>query len=149
MNSLAEADYVIVPKADRHFVSPCCPCACTGCGGPRQRVEGNILFDGEPVDGGVIIFMKGSGPGSDRGNAPIMGGNYVIEGDRAKNLDPGSYLVQIFWIQKLNKPGATPGNNDSSPAVKNLIPAKFNAKSTLTREIVEGSNKYDFDLKSK
>jgi hypothetical protein len=124
-------------------------CACAGCGAGRVRVEGAVTLDGEPVDGGVISFFQGTGPRSDKGNAPIRGGRYVIEGERARNLTPGSYTVQIHWIQKLVKPGANPANVDTSPAVKQLIPPQYNAKSTLTREVVPGPNTLDFDLKSK
>jgi hypothetical protein len=120
-------------------------CACAGCGGDRVRVEGTITLDGAPVEGGSISLFQGSGPGSDKGNAPILGGKYAIEGERAKNLAPGSYTVQIHWIQKLGKPGS---NADTSPAVKQLIPPKYNTKSTLTREIALGTNKLDFELTS-
>jgi hypothetical protein len=123
-------------------------CVCAGCGG-RVRVEGNVTLDGTPVDGGSISFMQGTGPGSDKGHAPIQGGKYVVAGEAAKNLTPGSYTVQIHWIQKLNKPGTDAPNADTGAAVKELIPPQYNAKSTLTREITAGSNRVDFELKSK
>ena len=120
---------------------------CMGCG--RTRIEGRVTLDGEPVDGGTISFFQGSGPGSDKGNSAIMAGKYEIAGDRARNLTPGTYTVQIHWIQKLAKAGANPANVDTSPAVKELIPPKYNSKSTLTKEITSGTNKVDFDLQSK
>jgi hypothetical protein len=122
--------------------------ACTGCGG-RLRIEGKVTLDGAPVDGGKIMFLQGSGPGSDKGNAPILDGKYVIEGEAAKNLTPGSYVVQIHWIQKVAKAGPNPANVDTSPAVKQLIPPQYNVKSTLTRDVTSGTNQFDFDLKSK
>jgi hypothetical protein len=130
------------------FLLPAVLCVCAGCGS-RLRVEGNVTLDGAPVDGGAISFFQGSGPGSDKGNAPIQGGKYVIEGERARNLTPGSYTVQIHWIQKLAKSGPDRANVDTNPAVKQLIPPRYNVKSTLTREITSGTNKLDFDLKSK
>src|SRR5262249_33671349 len=105
--------------------------------------------DGVPVDGGSISFFQGSGPGSDKGNAPIVGGKYVIEGERARNLTPGSYTVQIHWIQLLSKPGSNPANADANPPVREAVPPQYNTQSTLTREITRGPNKIDFDLKSK
>jgi hypothetical protein len=121
-------------------------CACAGCAG-RTRVEGSVTLDGKPVDGGLICFFQGTGPGSDKGNAAIQGGRYVVEGDRAVNLTPGSYTVQIFWQQKLG--GSNPANADTSPAVKQLIPPQYNTKSALKAEVKSGTNKLDFDLKSK
>jgi hypothetical protein len=106
---------------------------------PRRRTRGC----------GAISFFQGSGPGSDKGNAAIVGGKYVIEGERAKNLTPGSYTVQIFWLQKLAKPDPNGGNVDTSPAVKQLVPTKYNTKSTLTKEVNSGNNKIDFELTSK
>jgi hypothetical protein len=123
-------------------------CACAGCAA-RPRIEGTVTLDGAPVDGGVISFFQGTGPGSDKGNAAILGGKYVIEGDRARSLTPGSYTVQIFWLQRLAKPGPDPANVDTSSAVKQLIPPQYNTKSTLTREVTPGTNRLDFDLKSK
>jgi hypothetical protein len=119
---------------------------CTGCGG-RTRIEGHVTLDGAPVDGGSISFFQGTGPGSDKGNAAIRGGQYVIDGERARNLTPGSYTVQIFWLQRLG--ASSGGNMDTSPAVKQLIPAKYNTNSTLKMEVKPGTNKLDFDLKSK
>ena len=123
--------------------------ACTGCGSGYPRIEGSVTLDGAPVDGGSISFFQGSGPGADKGNSPIVGGKYAITGDRAKNLTPGSYTVQIFWLQRLTRPGADPNNVDTSPAVKQLIPPQYNVQSTLTREVKPGANQLDFDLKSK
>lgn len=125
-------------------------CAGTGCGSRQPRIEGNVTLDGVPVDGGSIVFLlSGGAGGGDKANAPIVGGKYVIEGERAKTLMPGSYAVQIHWLQRLVKPGFDPNSADDSAGVKQLIPPQYNSKSTLTREIAAGTNKLDFDLKSK
>jgi hypothetical protein len=122
-------------------------CACTGCGPSHPRIEGTVTLDGVPVDGGSISFFQGSGAGSDKGNAPIVGGKYVIGGDRARNLAPGSYTVRIFWLQLLGN--SNPKYVDASAPVKQLIPEQYNDKSTLTREVKPGTNQLDFDLQSK
>jgi hypothetical protein len=88
-------------------------------------------------------------PASDKGHASILGGKCVIEGEQAKVLTPGSYTVQIQWLERLNKPSPDQANPDTSPAVKQLIPPQYNTKSTLTKELVPGPTKIEFDLKSK
>jgi hypothetical protein len=123
-------------------------CVCAGCGS-RVRVEGDVTLDGTPVDGGTILFLQGTGPGSDKGHAPIQGGKYDLTGEAAKNLTPGNYTIQIHWIQKLNRPGPDAPNADTGAAVKDLIPAKYNSKTTLTRDLTLGTNKVDFELTSK
>ena len=122
-------------------------CACIGCGSGHPRIEGTVTLDGVAVDGGSISFFQGSGPGSDQGNAPIKGGKYVIEGDQARNLTPGSYTVRIFWLQLVGN--TNPKYVDASAPVKQVIPVQYNDQSTLTRDIKAGTNKLDFDLQSK
>jgi len=123
--------------------------ACAGCA-RNPRIEGNVTLDGAPVDGGTIIFFQGTGPGSDKGNAPIVGGKYVIEGERARNLTPGTYRVEIFWQRRIAKQDPNSPNVDTNPAVEQPIPKKYNGpESTLTREVQSGTNKFDFDLTSK
>ena len=122
-------------------------CAGTGCGPSHPRIEGTVTLDGVPVDGGSISFFQGSGAGSDKGHAPVAGGKYVIEGDRARNLAPGNYTVRIFWLQLLGNPGSK--YVDASAPVKQLIPPQYNDQSTLTREVKPGTNQLDFDLRSK
>jgi hypothetical protein len=124
-------------------------CACAGCGAGRPRVEGNVTLDGAPVDGGSISFFQGSGVGSDKGNSPIRGGRYVIEGEAARNLTPGSYTVQIYWVQRGAGSGPDSTNLDANPGLKQVVPPQYNTRSTLTTEVTSGTNKLDFDLKSR
>jgi hypothetical protein len=118
---------------------------CAGCSPGRPRVEGTVTLDGAPVDGGSINFFQGDGIGSDRGNAPIKGGRYVIEGERARNLTPGAYTVRITWIQLLRQPS----DADANPPARHAIPPQYNTKSTLTREVKAGTNELNFALTSK
>jgi hypothetical protein len=121
-------------------------CGCPGCGS-RLRVEGTVNLDGAPVDGGVILFFQGEGPGSDKGHTAIVAGKYLIEGEQAKNLTPGTYTVRINWLRKKGNPHTA--NADSGAAVDEMIPEQYNAKSTLTRDLALGPNKLDFNLTSK
>ena len=59
---------------------------------------------------------------------------------------PGRYLSP-----KVSLMSAPPRrvSTDTSPAVKQLIPPQYNSRSTLTKTITAGTNKLDFDLKSK
>jgi hypothetical protein len=141
--------FVVRNKCSRSAVLLTVLCACAGCGPGHPRIEGTVTLDNTSVDGGVISFVQGTGPGSDKGNATIVGGKYVIEGERAKNLTPGTYTVQIHWQQKLGKSGPNAGDADTGPAVKQVIPPKYNSASTLTRDVTSGNNKLDFELTSK
>jgi len=59
-----------------------------GCSG--SSAEGTVSLDGQPVDGGVILFAPSSDPQGKRVSADIVGGKYT-----ARGLAPGSYRVEI------------------------------------------------------
>jgi hypothetical protein len=122
-----------------------------GCGyGSHAPVRGSVTLDGTPVDGGAIVFIpQGDSGQSGQGNAggEIVGGKYALEG--AKAPPPGKYLVQIIWNKKTGRqvPSNDPPNTIDETV--QVIPAAYNANSTLTREIKAGQNTYDFELKSR
>jgi hypothetical protein len=124
-----------------------------GCGAsdnlPRQPVTGTVKFNGEPLKTGLIEFQP-AGPGiATTGAAAITGGSYSL--GRSEGLQPGKYEVRISSAPQTieRQPGALPGDNPLPPA-KELIPAKFNAKTTLSADISkDGPNKFDFDLQEK
>ena len=126
-----------------------------GCGGepsdglPRRAVFGSVNFAGNPVASGSIAFDP-DGDGNAQavsGGAMIRDGSYSI--DRASGLTPGTYRVSIRSAGESTPlsseaPGAPPRK-----APRDLIPDKFNSKSTLKVELKEGgTSRFDFDLKN-
>lgn len=126
-----------------------------GCGGaegdnlPRQAVSGTVTFDNVPVSHGTIQF-RGIGSGADKpgtiAGGEIKTGQYSIP--RADGPVPGGYRVIISSTEESAAP-ATPDNmpGQVTQGAKELIPTKYNVNSTLDREIKEGDNKLDFELK--
>jgi hypothetical protein len=122
-----------------------------GCGSgdglPRQRVEGNVVFDSQPLAEGTIQFQPDAsiqGPAVP-GGASITGGTYRIS--PAEGLVPGRYKVMIFaHTATRDEASAAPGARTGPPP--ELIPAKYNVATTLTAEVVKDKpNIIDFDLK--
>jgi hypothetical protein len=103
---------------------------------------GEVSLDGEPVDGGNILFLP-EGEGK-KGAADIVAGKYAIPSQQG--LQPGKYRIEIRWDKPTGKqlPSGDPGMmmDERVPAV----PAKYNAESTLVEEIKAGENKLDFKL---
>jgi len=128
-----------------------------GCGGPeddlpRQAVGGAVKWNGEPLKQGRIQFQP-TGTGGPAGGAGVVDGTYAIP--QAEGLVPGKYQVLIYGAADAAQPSAAqpapPGDTPplQKPA-KDPIPAKYNAKSELTREVTkEGPNRFDFDLTDK
>lgn len=115
-----------------------------GCSSESRRaVSGEVSLDGEPVNGGSIVFLP-NGAGSSKGAAEIVEGKYSIPVEQG--LPPGSYRVEINWMKPTGKqiPSGDPGMLMDERA--EAMPAKFNSASTLTAEITAGDNKHDFKL---
>jgi hypothetical protein len=112
----------------------------------RQAVSGTVVFNGGPLDQGRIHFTP-AGKGPTESGATIENGRYAIP--RGTGLAPGSYRVSIFSydqkgpkVQSEEVPG-DPGNTQ----FKERIPAKYNAKTTLTAEVKKGGrNVFDFTI---
>lgn len=125
-----------------------------GCGGAgdglqREAVSGTVKFKGEPFKDGLIEFQPTVPTLSTTGAAPVKDGEYSLSS--SQGLQPGTYDVRITSAAPVvqRKPGELPGDNPA-PITKELIPDKYNAKTTLTAEVKSGGpNKFDFDLKEK
>jgi hypothetical protein len=124
-----------------------------GCGGaadtlPRQPVSGTVTFKGAPLKTGMIQFQPAE-PGSvTAGGSAVTDGKYAIP--VAEGLVPGKYLVTITAAGPAPAlpQGTMPGDVPAAP--KEPIPAKYNAKSTLTAQVTkEGPNDFKFDLEEK
>jgi len=140
------------------FVSALGPVApgCSGTGDnlPREAITGTVMLDGQPLAGGVIQFTAPreggtTGGAGDTGGSPISNGQFSI--DREHGLVPGHYRVTINASggAVAAKP-AEPGRPNRKELPKELIPAKYNAESTLTADVKKGGpNDFKFELQSK
>jgi hypothetical protein len=116
---------------------------------PRKAVTGTVILDGQPLARGQIQFNPaegGQGPTA-VAVADIADGKYSI--DRAMGPVPGKYKISISSRPSI-KIGVDemPGGRPKTEPEK--VPAQYNTKSTLTRDITGDSvNTLEFDLKSK
>jgi len=123
-------------------------CAMLGCGGTRQvAVEGDVSFDGQPIEEGSISFIPEAGTASRKASAAIIKGNYRVLAENGPS--PGKFKVEISWMKKTGKklPSADPGM--TADETKEVIPAKYNTASTLVRDIGAGDNRLDFKLEGR
>lgn len=126
----------------------------SGCGGgatdslPRHAVSGNVTLDDKPLPSGSISFDPADPgkPDAVSAGATISNGSYSVA--QADGLTPGVYRVSInsrggaAAVSPTEAPGAPPKTRP-----KDLIPEKYNTKSTLKAEVKPGeSPRFDFDL---
>ena len=116
----------------------------SGCGEPKPvgpqkaSVSGTVTMDGKPLPDGQIVFVDESG------TPPRQYGGAIKEGAYAVEVTPGKKLVQITAMTALGV-----GSNDPGANLKQIIPARYNDKTTLTTEIpVEGQKDLPFALTS-
>jgi hypothetical protein len=112
--------------------------ACGGSSGPKKyKVTGTVSFDGKPISEGRITF-KGDASKLGTYSAPIANGSYTVE------AEPGSYLVEITASRMTGKFVTTiEGKNEIGEM---YIPEKYNAKSTLQKDVSSSVTEINFDL---
>ena len=122
--------------------------AAAGCTGKRASVAGAVTYDGQPVDGGRIFFIPQGDPvGRPAVHATIEQGKYYLPAAQGPEL--GKHRVEIVWHKpppgkehlKQGDPGFTTDN------YVQVLPAAYNAKTTLFVDLQQGDNMHDFALK--
>jgi hypothetical protein len=118
-----------------------------GChrGPVTSSVHGEITLDGKPIDGGQITFVP-AGAGAVPAQATIEGGKYEIKA--AKGPSVGKCKIEVRWSKKTGRKIQAPPAGEVEET-RQIIPAAYNDKSTLSFEIKPGDNVYSSDLKSK
>ena len=123
--------------------------ACVGCGSGLVAVEGNVTFDGQPVEQGTIAFEPADGNGPTAGGQ-ISGGKYSLSGDTG--VSPGKKTVRITAVRKTGRriaAGPPEPADKMVDEIERYIPRDYNTNSTLTCEVVAGEkNEHNFELKS-
>jgi hypothetical protein len=110
---------------------------CGGTGPPIHQVTGTITFDDTPVPDGDIVFIPEDAQyGAEAGK--IKEGKYRLRAHDGKNK------VQI----RATRPVPGKVGPMGEPAIEDYIPAKYNDRTTLFREVGERHTEFNFELKS-
>jgi hypothetical protein len=141
----------------------CALCLTAGCGGAdyegpeRAPVKGSVTLDGNPLPFGTITFVP-AGEGK-RASGVVASGQYAIDEGQGPNL--GKYKVEILGYAKVPEGGEEEepegntadeeeggGAGGADDLGDQVVPAKYNAATTLEVEITSGENTHDFTLTS-
>lgn len=120
-----------------------------GCGGSnRLPMNGEISFEGVPVEYGYVQFSPVAGTTGPTSGADIKDGAYEVASVRG--LIKGSYRVEIQSWKRSGKVSvdSVTGEKFQGGNLVQLLPAKYNKDSELTVEIEPGKRTFDFHLKS-
>jgi len=67
--------------------------ASVGCGPPTATVTGSVRIDGQPLDGGTVVFHSTDGNYRETKGAKVNGGLYRIDGLPIKPMDVETLLA--------------------------------------------------------
>ncbi|MCS7306377.1 MAG: hypothetical protein NZ602_14875 [Thermoguttaceae bacterium] len=120
----------------------------SGCGSSLVVVEGQVTWDGKPVEEGNIVFEPADGQGPTAGGK-IQNGQYRLAGPSA--VQPGDKIVRITGTRKTGRkveagpPVAPPGTLVEE--IESYIPAQYNSQSKLRCTIPPArTHRQDFAL---
>jgi hypothetical protein len=120
---------------------------CLGCDrGPEiASVEGTVTMDGKPLPNATVVFVPENGRPA--GARTDERGHYVLwftEG--RKGAIPGKNWIRISTAAEATEAA----DGTPVPAQREIVPAKYNAQSTLEFTVEAGKkNVANFDLDSK
>jgi len=118
-----------------------------GCdqGPPVGNITGEVIFDGQPVKDGHVLFTPMDGMGQ-TGGAAVRDGKFTAE-----KVPVGKMKVELHGNKVVGQQPAYEGvkNSPMIDVVQEMLPAKYNSKSDLTLEVKKGNQDVKYDLKSK
>jgi hypothetical protein len=125
-----------------------------GCGDSVPSVHGKVLWNGQPVEDGVVIFISQAGGTKVGQDAVLTVTNGEYSSDARTYPLAGPNRVEIRAQKKtgemktIPKPDAPIGSKETVTyeVTRQYLPEQFNDKSTLQRDIEGGSNELDFEL---
>ena len=117
-----------------------------GCGQEVQiaTVKGQVVMDGNPVAGALVVFQPEHGRPSN-GKTDDQGQYELNYSQSEKGAVVGLHSVRITTGQA----ASTSEGKVVQAAVPEKLPARYNSKSELTADVTAGDNEVDFTLESK
>ncbi len=138
-----------VPRFAASFIVAGLLLMIAGCGDKQVHIRGKVTLNGKPIDTGAITFIPNDLNKGQTAGASITLGEFQLVGN---NLPPpGIYRVEIRSQKKTGK--QIPAGSPSPPGTMveqtiEAVPAKYNDKSELKRELKAGDNNLNFELTS-
>ncbi|WP_437206289.1 carboxypeptidase regulatory-like domain-containing protein [Planctomicrobium sp. SH664] len=102
-------------------------------------VGGTVTYDGQPLVGASVVFQPEGEIGTISTDVTNSEGQYHLSFNRhEKGAIVGNHSVSIIvWP-----------SDDQPTAARIKVPARYNTRTELFREVKPGSNRFDFELTS-
>jgi hypothetical protein len=127
---------------------------CARKSGPeRAAVAGEVTFDGQPIENGLIAFIPDGATKGPTAGAAIKDGKYATPAGTGPVL--GTHRVEITAHRTGRVvegagvgAGVGPSGGVALEKTEMYVPTQYNKDSTLTIDVKSGKNAQDFALKS-
>jgi len=125
--------------------------ALAGCGGPERLptapVEGRVLYNGEPLAFGSVVFIPEAGPPAKGKIQPDGTFRLSTYGD-GDGAILGTNRVEITCSSTQDPNAPPPDPSEEMPVGQSLIPQKYTDCQTsgFAKEVKEGTNSFEFKL---
>lgn len=125
--------------------------ALSGCGNSkysgerRYPLEGEVTFEGQPIDLGSITFTPEGDKGRISGGV-INDGKYAVPEENGANA--GTYRVKISWLKRTGRKLKDVESGEMYDERREAIPDSVHKDSELTVEVPLPDNRRDFKLKA-
>jgi len=128
-------------------------CLQSGCGYSSSdidlgKVTGTVTLDGEPLANALLTFVPDSGRSS-VGTTDSAGFYRLKYTGDSEGAVLGEHKVIIESLAAVDGGFSDPSVERSNAKAVERIPRKYNAQSSLRREVTAGSNTIDFELDSR
>ncbi|MBN9523878.1 carboxypeptidase regulatory-like domain-containing protein [bacterium] len=114
-----------------------------GCGRDVGEVSGKVTLGGKPLPGAWVTFQPENGARPSVARTDDSGRYELVRTEKVKGAAVGKHKVSITTS------GESDDEGKKSQVVAEKVPARYNVKSELVREVKAGRNKIDFDLDAK
>lgn len=121
-------------------------CGCSSAGPELVVVQGEVTYQGQPIESGDIRFVPAAGSQAPARSAMISQGKYEASGRGA--IVPGTYLLEIRAYRggRGDGPQIDPWDPHTDPASRprpreQYLPKRYNDKSELKPLTVTAANR--------
>lgn len=117
-------------------------------GDKRYPLEGEVTFEGEPIDLGSIAFIPSGEKGKGRTSGGVItDGKYAVPEEQGASA--GTYRVEVHWLKRTGKKLRDAESGEMYDERREAIPKSLDQSADLTVEVPLPGNRHDFKLKSK
>ena len=121
-----------------------------GCGKAHQRhsITGSVTLDGKPLENGQITFVPQLNTSGPTAGGSVINGKFDIPAEHG--VFAGNFRVEIVASRPTGNKSPDRFTGELTEEVRQIIPRRFNADSTLQAEVKSSEgNHFEFAISSR